>query len=75
MKIFKKDGNHQPTKLQKRIAGISTPELVIYVETLLPTVGRNVVHHGRDGIFALEEAETAADTVLEIIKELKRRVI
>jgi hypothetical protein len=74
MKIFKKDGNRQPTKLQKRIAGISTPELIIYVETLLPTIGRNVVHHGRDGLAALEEAEIAATTAVEIINELKSRI-
>jgi hypothetical protein len=74
MKIFKKDGQPQPTKLQKRIAGISTPELIIYVETLLPTIGRNVVHHSRDGLAALEEAETAATTAVEIINELKSRI-
>jgi hypothetical protein len=75
MKILKRAGQPQPTKLQKRISGISTPELVTWVETLLPTIGRNVVHHTRDGIAALEEAETAAEAVYEIIKELKNRAI
>ena len=75
MKIFKKDGQPQPTKLQKRISGISSPELVTWVETMLPTIGRNVVHHSRDGIPALEDAETAAEAVLEIVRELKKRAI
>ena len=75
MKIFKKDGPPQLTSLQKRIAGISTPELVTWVETMLPTIGRNVVHHNRDGIVALQEAEIAAEAVYEIIKELKKRAI
>ena len=75
MKIFKKDGQPQPTKLQKRISGISSPELVTWVETMLPTIGRGVVHHHRDGIAALEESEVAAEAVLEIVRELKKRVI
>jgi hypothetical protein len=33
-----------------------------------------VVHHGRDGLAALEEAETAATTAVEIINELKSRI-
>jgi hypothetical protein len=40
---------------------------------MLPTIGRNVVHHNRDGIVALQEAEIAAEAVYEIIKELKKR--
>jgi hypothetical protein len=33
-----------------------------------------VVHHGRDGLAALEEAEIAATTAVEIINELKSRI-
>jgi hypothetical protein len=73
MKILKRDGQPQPTRLQKRISGISTPELVTWVETMLPTIGRNVVHHTRDGIAALQEAEVSAEAVYEIVKELKKR--
>jgi hypothetical protein len=73
MKILKRDGQPQPTRLQKRISGISTPELVTWVETMLPTIGRNVVHHTRDGIVALQEAEVSAEAVYEIVKELKKR--
>lgn len=52
----------------------STPDLVIWVETLLPAIGRNVVHHKRDGELALEEAEQAAGLALIIVQELKRRL-
>lgn len=51
----------------------STPDLIIWAETLLPAIGRNVVHHQRDGQFALEEAEQAAGLTLIIVQELKRR--
>ena len=74
MKILKRDGKPQPTKLQKRISGLPTHELVIYVETLLPSFGRNVVHHHRDGLVALLEAERDAETLSAVIQELKKRV-
>lgn len=74
MKIFKKAGQPLPTKVQKRVMITSTPDLVIWVETLLPTIGRNVVHHNRDGELALEEAEQAAGLALIIVQELKRRL-
>ena len=73
MKIFKKAGQHLPTKAQKRVMNTSTPDLVMWVETLLPAIGRNVVHHQRDGELALEEAEQAAGLTLIIVQELKRR--
>jgi hypothetical protein len=59
--------------MQKRISSISTPDLSLWVESLLPTIGKNVVHHQRDGEFALNEAEQAAEVTLAIVQELKRR--
>jgi hypothetical protein len=52
----------------------STLDLIIWVETLLPDIGRNVVHHQRDGVPALEDAEQAAGLTLIIVQELKRRL-
>lgn len=74
MTIFKKDGPPQPTKLQKRISGISTPELVMWAENSLAVIGKGVYHHQRDGIDGLNDAELGAEALLEIVKELKRRL-
>ena len=42
---------------------------------MLPTIGRGVVHHNRDGLLLLDVAELAAEAVLEIVRELKKRAI
>ena len=73
MKIFKKGGHHQPTKLEKRIASISTPELITWAENSLFAIGRNIVHHQREGIEAILLAEEGAEALLAITKELKKR--
>ena len=59
--------------MQKRIASISTPDLVTWVETLLPTIGKNVYHHMRDGEPALQDAKQAAEVTLAIVLELEQR--
>jgi hypothetical protein len=76
MTIFKKirAGNQQPTKLQKRIAGISTHELVVWAENSLFVIGKNIVHHQRDGLDAIAEAEIGAEALLAITQELKKRL-
>jgi hypothetical protein len=75
MTIFqkKKDGNQPQSKLEKRIAGISTPELVTWVENSLYSIGKGVVHYKRDGIEQLYEAELGAEALLAIVRELKKR--
>jgi hypothetical protein len=73
MKIFKKAGLPQPSTLQRRVANISTPELIIWAENSLFAIGKNIVHHQRDGIEAILEAELGADALLAIIHELKKR--
>jgi hypothetical protein len=36
-------------------------------------IGKNIVHHQRDGIDALHEAEMGAEALLAITQELKKR--
>lgn len=74
MKIFKKDGPPQPTKLEKRVAAIPTPELVMWAENSLAVIGKNVYHHQRDGKHALAEAEIGAEALLAIVRELQKRM-
>jgi hypothetical protein len=75
MKIFKKDGSLQLTKLQKRVAGISTPELVNWAENSLAVIGKGVYHHQRDGVDGLLDAELGAEALLAIVQELKNRAV
>jgi len=74
MKIFKKDGPQQPTKLQKRIASISTPELITWVETHLYIIGKETTAWLKTKeAFLLVDAASAAETLVAIMDELKKR--
>jgi hypothetical protein len=76
MKIFqKKKGGSQPqTKLEKRIAGISTSDLIVWAENALYVIGKELTHHMRDkNENALYEMELGAEALLAITKELKKR--
>jgi hypothetical protein len=70
----KKDGSQHQTKLQKRIAGIPTPELVTWAENSLFVIGREVTGWLRTREPALlDEASLGAEALYEITLELKRR--
>jgi hypothetical protein len=76
MKIFqKKTGGHQhQTKIEKRVATIATPDLVMWAENALFVIGKEVTHWQRDkSDYALEEAALGAEALTAIIKELKKR--
>lgn len=74
MKIFKKDGSHQPTKLEARVSRIGTSELVGWAENALYVIGKNITHHQRDhNLDYLDEAELGAEALLAITRELKKR--
>lgn len=74
MKIFKKTGHPQPTKLQKRVATIGTTDLIIWAENALAQIGRNLAGRGTVNEERLYEAEIAADALVAVIAELKKRV-
>lgn len=73
MKIFKKDGNPQPTKLQKRISGLPTVEIVTWVETYLAEIGRNVAGLGEKTPEKYAEALKSAGVVVDLVSELHKR--
>jgi hypothetical protein len=78
MKIFqKKTGGHQhQTKIEKRVASIATPDLVMWAENALYVIGKEVTHWTRDkSDDALEEASLGAEALTAIIKELQKRSI
>jgi hypothetical protein len=55
------------------VASISTPELVTWAENALFVIGRNIVHHQRDGIDSLYIADEGAEALLAITRELLKR--
>jgi hypothetical protein len=74
MKIFKKAGQPQLTKIQKRVASLSTPELTSWVENSLFVIGKEITHHQKTrNIEALYEMELGAEALLAIVQELKKR--
>lgn len=76
MTIFrkKKAGNQHQTKIQKRVATISTPDLVMWVENSLFTIGKGVTSWQKtQQIEQLYEAEMGAEALLAITQELKKR--
>jgi hypothetical protein len=75
MKIFSKDGPRQQSKLEKRVSGIGTHELVTYVETTLYGIGKALAGRGEKTEETYLEAEENAEALLAIIRELKKRAI
>ena len=76
MKIFnkKQDGPQQQSKLAKRVASISTPELVRWAENSLFVIGKDLTHWERErSPELLEEAHVGAEALLAITTELKSR--
>jgi hypothetical protein len=74
MKILKKVGKPQPTKIQKRIATLSTHDLIGWAENALFVIGKEMTHHLRDkNIDALNEMEMGAEALLAIAQEMKKR--
>jgi hypothetical protein len=60
--------------LEKRVASISTPELVTWVETHLYIIGKETTAWLKTKeAFLLEDAESAAEVLVAIMKELKKR--
>ena len=66
---------HQPqTKLEKRVASISTPELVMWAENALFVIGKEATGWMRTRDQALlDEADLGAEALYAITQELKRR--
>ena len=76
MKIFqkKKDGRQPQTKIEKRVANIATPDLVMWAENALFVIGKEVTNWMRDkNNDSLYEAELGAEALTAIIKELQKR--
>jgi hypothetical protein len=79
MTLWKKKAGPQhqapePTKLEKRVAMISTPELVTWAENALYVIGKEVTGWMRTKEPALlDEALIGGEALVAIINELKKR--
>jgi hypothetical protein len=73
MKIFKKDGKPQPTKLERRVSSFGTYDLVIWVETSLAHIHKNVAGVGMKRLEQYDDALLEAEALVVIIKELQKR--
>lgn len=71
MKIFKKAGQPQPTKLEQRVSKIGTSDLVMWAENSLFVIGKEVTNRKSEN--ALDEALLGAEALVAIVKELKKR--
>lgn len=76
MKIFQrtKAGRQPQSKIEKRVANIATPDLVMWAENALFVIGKEVTHWMRDkNENSLDEAALGAEALTAIIKELQKR--
>jgi hypothetical protein len=75
MKILKKDGNPQLTKLEKRVASIPTHDLISWAENALFEIGKGLTHSIHDrNTDVLAELEMGAEALLAITKEIRKRL-
>jgi hypothetical protein len=76
MPIFSKEkgGRRQLTKLERRIASISTPELVTWAENSLYVVGKEVTGwlRTKDPLL-IDEALVGAEALHAVVRELQFR--
>lgn len=76
MILWKKKVGPQPqqSKLEKRVAMISTPDLVTWVENALFVIGKETTGWMRSKDSALlDEALVGAEALTAILNELKKR--
>ena len=76
MKILrKKQAGHQPqTRIERRVATISTPDLISWMEQSMYTIGRHITIWQKNQSEAdLDEVVMGSEAFYAIAKELKRR--
>ena len=72
VKLIKEE--RERTQLEKRVARISTPDLITWAEQAVYPIERNLSSFGRSqGLAELNEAHMGAEALLAITTELKRR--
>ena len=71
----KQDGSQPQTRIEKRVAKVSTPDLILWMEHSMYTIGKLITEWQKtsnsDAI--LDEVELGAEAFLAIARELKKR--
>ena len=75
MILRKKQVGHQPqTRIEKRVAAISSPDLITWMEQSMYTIGKHITVWQRSQSKAdLDEVVMGAEAFYAIARELKRR--
>jgi len=72
--MFKKKEVREKTKIEKRVAKLSTPELLTWSDQVLYSIGRNLSSWQKtDETFYLEEGKVAAEALHAILDTLYER--
>jgi hypothetical protein len=72
--MFKKKEVREKTKIERRVAKLSTPELLTWSDQVLYSIGRNLSSWQKtDETFYLEEGKVAAEALHAILDTLYER--
>jgi hypothetical protein len=76
MKIFKSKQVRELTKIERRVASMSTSELLGWTDQIMFTVGRNLSAWVKSqNEYTLEEARVGAEALHAILDTLSKRVV
>lgn len=76
MKIFKSKKVRELTKIERRVATMSTSELLGWTDQIMFTVGRNLTAWVKSqNEYTLEEARVGAEALHAILDTLSKRVV
>jgi len=72
--LFRRRDEREQTRLERRVAKISTPDLAQWADQTLYTLGRELSQWQKHrDVLHLEEAETCAEALLAVVREIKSR--
>jgi hypothetical protein len=73
MTLFRKSGPPK-SKIEKRVEKIATSDLTLWADQSLFSLGREISQWQRNhDLFHLTEAESSAEALLAVVREIKRR--
>jgi hypothetical protein len=72
--MFKKKEEREKTRIEKRVARLSTPELLTWSDQVIYSIGRNLSSWQKtEDRFHLDEARVAAESIHAILDTLSER--
>ena len=72
----KRDGHQPQTRMEKRVSKISTPDLILWMEHSMYTIGKSLTSWQKtNDKTQLDDVLLGAEAFYTIAKELKRREV